>query len=78
MTTWLAASLGFSLYVNNLASYSALYGNLTATIVLQLYIYISASIILFGAEVNEQIYREFAEEGRNGDEELQETGPSHR
>jgi membrane protein len=78
VTTWLAASLGFSLYVNNLASYSALYGNLTATIVLQLYIYISASIILFGAEVNEQIYREFAEEGRNGDEELQETGPSHR
>jgi membrane protein len=68
---WLAASLGFSFYVNNLASYSTLYGNLTAIIVLQLYIYISASIILFGAEVNEQIYREFAEEGQNGDEALQ-------
>jgi membrane protein len=66
---WLGASLGFSLYVNNLASYSTLYGNLTAIIVLQLYIYISASIILFGAEVNEQIYREFAEGGQNGDEE---------
>jgi hypothetical protein len=57
---------------------STLYGNLTAIIVLQLYIYISASIILFGAEVNEQIYREFVEEGQNGDEELQEPGPSHR
>lgn len=78
MIVWLGASLGFSFYVNNLASYSTLYGNLTAIIVLQLYIYISASIILFGAEVNEQIYREFAEEGQNGDEELQETGPSHR
>ena len=74
----MAASLGFSFYVNNLAKYSTLYGNLTAIIVLQPYIYISASIILFGAEVNGQIYREFAEEGRNGDEELQETGPSHR
>jgi len=78
MIIWLGASLGFSFYVNNLASYSTLYGNLTAIIVLQLYIYISASIILFGAEVNEQIYREFAEEGQNGDEELQEAGPSHR
>ena len=68
---WLAASLGFSFYVNNLASYSTLYGNRTAIIVLQLYIYISASIILFSAEVNEQIYREFAEEGRNGGEALQ-------
>jgi membrane protein len=66
---WLGASLGFSFYVNNLASYSTLYGNLTAIIVLQLYIYISASIILFGAEVNEQIYREFAEEGQNRGEE---------
>jgi membrane protein len=67
---WLGASLGFSFYVNNLASYSTLYGNLTAIIVLQLYIYISASIVLFGAEVNEQIYREFTEEGQNGDDEL--------
>jgi len=75
---WLAASLGFSFYVNNLASYSTLYGNLTAIIVLQLYIYISASIILFGAEVNEQIYREFTEEGQNGDEELQDTGSPNR
>ena len=55
--------------MNYLASYSTLYGNLTAIIVLQLYIYISASIILFGAEVNEQIYREFAEEGQNRGEE---------
>jgi membrane protein len=75
---WLAASLGFSFYVNNLASYSTLYGNLTAIIVLQLYIYISASIILFGAEVNEQIYREFTEEGQNGDEELRDTGSPNR
>jgi membrane protein len=74
---WLGASLGFSFYVNNLASYSTLYGNLTAIIVVQLYIYISASIILFGAEVNEQLYREVAEEGQNGDEKLQETNPPH-
>jgi membrane protein len=73
---WLGASLGFSFYVNNLASYSTLYGNLTAIIVVQLYIYISASIILFGAEVNEQIYREFIEEGQNGDDELQQTSSS--
>lgn len=74
---WLGAPLGFSFYVNNFASYSTLYGNLAAIIVLQLYIYISASIILFGAEVNEQIYRQFTEEGQDEDEEPQETNSSH-
>jgi membrane protein len=74
---WLGASLGFSFYVNNFASYSTLYGNLAAIIVLQLYIYISASIILLGAEVNEQICRQFTEEGQDGDEESQKPCPSH-
>ncbi len=65
---WVVASLGFSFYVNNFASYSATYGSLGAVIVLLVYIYISASVLLFGAEVNEQIYHQFAE-GQNGGEE---------
>ncbi len=65
---WVVASLGFSFYVNNFASYSATYGSLGAVIVLLVYLYISASVLLFGAEVNEQIYHQFAE-GQNGGEE---------
>jgi membrane protein len=55
---WLAASLGFSFYVNNFASYSAIYGSLGTVIVLLVYLYITATVVLFGAEVNEQIYYE--------------------
>ena len=58
---WIAASLGFSFYVSNFGSYSATYGALAAVIVLLFYFYISAAVLLFGAEVNAEIYREVAE-----------------
>ena len=75
---WLVASLGFSIYVNNFGSFSAIYGSLAGIIVLLAYLYISACIVLFGAEVNEQIYNQFAEEVQEADEEPQKTDPSHR
>jgi len=65
---WVVASFGFFFYLENFASYSATYGSLGAVIVLLVYLYISASVLLFGAEVNEQIYHQFAE-GQNGGEE---------
>jgi membrane protein len=58
---WIAASFGFSYYVRNFASYGAIYGSLGAVIVLLLYLFISAAVLLFGAEVNAQIYYRFAE-----------------
>ena len=71
---WLVASLGFSVYVNNFGNFSAIYGSLAGIIVLLVYIYISASVLLFGAEVNEQIYN--ITEGQGGNEEPQETDSS--
>jgi membrane protein len=64
---WLVASFGFSLYVNNFANYNAIYGSLGTVIVVLVYLYISASVLLFGAEVNEQIYNRSGE-GQDGDE----------
>ncbi len=63
---WVAASLGFSFYVKNFGSYSATYGALAAVIVLLFYFYISAAVLLLGAEVNAEVYREVAE-GEDGD-----------
>jgi membrane protein len=74
---WLAASFGFSFYVNNFASYGAIYGSLGTVIVLLVYLYITATVMLFGAEVNEQIYYEFGKD-QDGDEEPRETGASHQ
>lgn len=48
---WIAASLGFNYYVSNFGDY-AVYGSIGAIIVLLLYFFISASILLFGAEIN--------------------------
>lgn len=60
---WIAASLAFSWYVSNFSSYSATYGAVASVIVLLLYFFISAAILLFGAEINAETYREVAEEG---------------
>jgi membrane protein len=73
---WLVASFGFSFYVNNFASYSAIYGSLGTVIVLLVYLYITATVVLFGAEVNEQIYYELGKD-QDGDEEPRDTGASH-
>ncbi len=63
---WVAASLGFSYYVQNFGSYSATYGALAAVIVLLFYFFISAAVMLFGAEVNAEVYREVDEGGDGG------------
>jgi membrane protein len=49
---WLIASAGFNLYVQSAADYNGLYGNVGTMVVLMLYFYISAIVLLFGAELN--------------------------
>ena len=63
---WILASLGFSWYVANFASYNATYGSLAAVIVLLFYLFISAAILLFGAELNAEVYHEATEDGGTG------------
>lgn len=54
---WIAGSAGFSFYVENVASYGKTYGSLGAPIVLLLWFYLTAYIILAGAELDEEIER---------------------
>jgi len=49
---WVAASMGFGFYIQHFADYSAVYGSIGAVIVLMMYFYISAAVLLFGAELN--------------------------
>ena len=56
VTVWIVASLGFSFYLTNFTNYSVIYGSLGAAFALLLYFYISAAVLLFGAEVNVAIH----------------------
>ncbi len=49
---WIAALMGFGYYIQNFADYSAVYGSIGTVIVLMMYFYISAAVLLFGAELN--------------------------
>jgi membrane protein len=49
---WMAATLGFGVYVANFGNYNATYGSLGAIIVFLTWLYLSAYVMLFGAELN--------------------------
>lgn len=51
-TLWLLSSVVFSYFVSHTESYNETYGSLGAVIVLMLWFWISAMMIMFGAEVN--------------------------
>jgi len=52
MFGWVAVSMAFSYYVNNMARWSMLYGSLGAVIVLMLWLYLTGIIILLGGLFN--------------------------
>jgi membrane protein len=56
--TWLIASLLFSWYVANFEDYNKTYGTLGAVIGLLMWMWISATIVLLGAEINSEAERQ--------------------
>src|SRR5215208_2668050 len=53
---WAISSVGFSFYLANFANYGVTYGSLGAAVGLLFYLYVCASVVLFGAELNAAIY----------------------
>lgn len=52
LACWLAATVGFSYYVDHFANYSVIYGSLGVVIVLLLWLYLTAMLMIMGAEFN--------------------------
>ena len=52
---WAVSSVAFSFYLANFANYGLAYGSLGAAVGLLVYLYLCASVVLFGAEVNASI-----------------------
>src|ERR687891_453209 len=53
---WAISSVGFSIYLANFADYGVTYGSLGAAVGLLFYLYLCASVVLVGAELNASIY----------------------
>ncbi|MGB5780079.1 YihY/virulence factor BrkB family protein [Allopontixanthobacter sediminis] len=54
---WIAATAGFAFYVRDFGSYNATYGALGAVVIFLTWLYLSAYIILLGAELNRILER---------------------
>lgn len=52
LVSWMLVSIGFSFYVENFSNYSVIYGTLGAVIVLLMWLYMTAIILIMGAELN--------------------------
>lgn len=63
---WVVASVGFSVYVDNFGSYGDTYGALAGVIVLLLWLFISAYIVLLGAEINAESEQQTAKDSIRG------------
>lgn len=60
---WMLVSFGFRIYLQNFDSYSATYGSIGAVIILMLWLYLSATAILIGSEINSEIENAAAQAG---------------
>ena len=54
---WIALCAGYSAYVQYFTSFSSTYGALTGVIVLQFWLYVSALLVVYGAELNAELER---------------------
>ncbi|MCQ0969512.1 YihY/virulence factor BrkB family protein [Paracoccus sp. TK19116] len=63
---WLIASVAFSIYVGNFGSYNESFGSMAGVIILLMWLWISAYIILLGAELNAEMEAQTAEDTTSG------------
>jgi YihY family inner membrane protein len=57
VVVWVAASVGFALYVANFGAYNKTYGSLASVIIFLVWLWLSNTAILLGAELNAELER---------------------
>ncbi len=66
---WILGSVLFAVYVNNFGSYNDTYGSIGAVVVLMLWLYLTAFVVLLGAELNGESERQARREAQRGRDE---------
>jgi membrane protein len=56
MMLWAISSVGFPFCLANFADYGVTYGSIGAAVGLLFYLYLCASVVLLGAELNADLY----------------------
>jgi membrane protein len=63
---WVVASILFSIYVRNFGSYNETYGSLGGVIILLMWFWLSAFVVLLGAELNAEMEHQTKEDTTTG------------
>jgi membrane protein len=64
---WIVSSVAFSLYVDNFGRYGRTYGSLAGVVVLLLWLYVTAFIVLLGAEINAEAEQQTVRDTTRGE-----------
>jgi membrane protein len=62
---WMTATLGLRFYCTRINDYARTYGHLNSVVMLMLWLYFTNSAILIGGEMNSEIEKAAAEDGKN-------------
>jgi membrane protein len=65
---WIVASIVFQVYTANFGSYNKTYGSLAAVVVLMMWLFITALVIIVGAEINAEMEHQTAKDTTEGPE----------
>lgn len=63
---WIIGSILFSFYVSRFGSYNETYGSLGAVVILLMWFYLSAYVVLLGAELNSEMEHQTARDSTTG------------
>lgn len=69
LVSWMILSAAFSYYVENFATYSQLYGSIATAVVTLLWLYMSAVVVIMGAELNAVVLQRRQRKKENGETE---------